>query len=72
MDHSNNEYLTTALVAQRYKKTPKTIREWELAGILPAPDRINGRKHWKLSKLEAAERAGLSRRKPERAESGHV
>jgi hypothetical protein len=62
---SGDEFLTTAHLRKRYKKTAKTIRDWEIAGVLPPPDRINGRKHWRLSVLEQAEREGMSRRKPE-------
>ena len=61
-----DEYLTSADLRQRYKRTSKTIREWELSGVLPAPTRVgNGqyaRKLWRLSELEAAERAGMSRK----------
>jgi hypothetical protein len=58
-----DEFLTTALLRQRYKKTSKTIRDWELAGILPPAERINGRKYWLRSALEQREREGMSPRK---------
>lgn len=64
-DTDLDQFLTTAHLRQRYKKSAKTIREWELAGILPQPDRIAGRKYWRLRVLEQAERDGMSRQKHE-------
>ena len=67
-DHSNHrdEYLTTRQLCQRYKKHQKTVRDWELNGVLPPADlRIAGRKYWKLATLEQNERDGMSRRKAE-------
>ena len=60
-----DEFLTTRLLSQRYKKTPKTIRDWELSGVLPPATRINGKKYWRLSVLEQAEREGMGSRKHE-------
>jgi hypothetical protein len=45
-------------VRERYgDPSARTIRRWELSGVLPPPDRIiNGRKFWWLETLEAHER----------------
>ena len=61
-----DQYLSKPQLKKRYNRTAKTIREWELNGILPGPDlQIAGRKYWKLATLEQAERDGMSRRKSE-------
>jgi DNA-binding transcriptional MerR regulator len=65
MSDGEDEYLPTRHLRARYKVTSKTIREWELAGVLPPPDWIGGRKYWRRSTLEEAERTGMSRRRSE-------
>jgi hypothetical protein len=68
MHDISDGYLTKRQLRDRYKKSSKTIREWELNGVLPPPDTlIAGRKYWKLSTLEQAERDGMSRREAEAA-----
>jgi DNA-binding transcriptional MerR regulator len=59
---SSDDLLTTRILRQRYKITGKTVREWELNGTLPPPERIGRRKYWRRSVLEEAERSGMSRR----------
>lgn len=65
-NHAADEFLTSADLRHRYKRSSKTIREWELSGVLPTPTRVgNGmraRKLWRRSVLEQAEREGLSRK----------
>jgi hypothetical protein len=56
-----DELLPTGHLRKRYKKSAKTIREWELSGVLPPPERIAGRKYWRRRVLEEAERAGMGR-----------
>jgi len=61
-----DQYLSKPQLRKRYNKTGKTIREWELNGILPPADlEIAGRKYWLLRTVEAAERDNMSRRKSE-------
>lgn len=40
------DYLTTRLLAQRWKVTTRTIDRWVQSGLLPEPTKINGRKYW--------------------------
>ena len=54
--------LPTRKVRARYSTTDRTILRWERDGLLPPAVKINGRKHWRLSELEAAERAGMGKR----------
>jgi hypothetical protein len=57
-----DELLPTRKVRARYNTTDRTILRWERDKILPPPVWINGRKHWRLSELEAAERANMGRK----------
>ena len=67
MDDDPDELLPTAFLRRRYKKTAKTIREWEVNGILPPAERIAGRKYWRRHVLEEAEKEAMGARKAESA-----
>jgi predicted DNA-binding transcriptional regulator AlpA len=65
MENNADEFLTTKHVRARYGgKSDKTIDRWIAQGVLPPPLIINGRRHWRRSDLEHAERAGMNRRQP--------
>ena len=64
MQKVEDEFLPTREVRARYHKTERTILRWERDGVLPPAVWINGRKHWRLSALEQAERDGMGGRKP--------
>jgi len=38
--------LPTRVMAEQNKVSIRTVERWEKAGILPEPERINGRKYW--------------------------
>jgi hypothetical protein len=59
----HDELLPTRQLRARYHTTDRTILRWERAGVLPPAVWIAGRKHWRLSELEQAERAGMGARK---------
>lgn len=62
----DDEFLPTKRVRQRYGgKSEKTIDRWVEKGVLPPPEWINGRRHWRLSVLEQHEREGMGTRKRE-------
>jgi len=65
-EHINDpdELLPSRYLVNRYKVTPKTIRDWERDRVLPLAERINNRKYWRRRVLEQAEREGMSRKKP--------
>jgi hypothetical protein len=64
MQHSDaDDFLTTAMLRGRYKKCSKTIERWVATGVLPEPQIINGRKHWRRGALEQREREGMGPRK---------
>jgi len=52
-------------VARRTGRTVATLRHWEAIGLLAAPRRINGRRHYppsvldRIAVIELAQRAGL-------------
>jgi hypothetical protein len=52
MHQADDELLPTRKLRARYSKTDRTILRWERCG----------RKHWRLSDLERAERAGMDKR----------
>ena len=59
----DDEFLPTRRVRARYGgKSEKTIDRWVKSGVLPLPDYINGRRHWRRSALEQREREGMARR----------
>jgi DNA-binding transcriptional MerR regulator len=65
-DHHINdpdELLPSRYLCNRYKITPKTLRDWERDHVLPPAERINNRKYWRRRVLEEAERVGMSRKK---------
>lgn len=62
-----DELLPTRKVRARYNKTDRTLLRWERSGVLPPAVWINGRKHWRLSELERAERAGMGKQSTESA-----
>jgi hypothetical protein len=66
MSHVNDELLPTRKLRLRYSTSDRNLLRWERAGVLPAPIWINGRKYWRLSDLEYAERAGMGARKANR------
>ncbi len=39
-DQNEDDFLTKRLLAERYKKNPKTIERWTASGVLPAPDMV--------------------------------
>jgi hypothetical protein len=59
---NDEQFLPTKLVCHRYCTTERTIDRWTARGVLPKPDIINGRKYWRRSALERAEREGMGRR----------
>ena len=64
----DDEFLPTKRVRQRYGgKSEKTIDRWVEKGVLPPPEWINGRRHWRLSVLERHERESMSTRKSDTA-----
>ena len=63
----DDELLPTRKVRARYHTTDRTLLRWERDGVLPPPVWICGRKHWRLSELERAERAGMGKRDKEDA-----
>ena len=59
----SDEFLPTKRVRQRYGcKSELTINRWVEKGVLPQPEWINGRQHWRLSVLEKREREGMGKR----------
>jgi hypothetical protein len=62
MHQADDELLPTRKLRARYSKTDRTILRWERDGVLPPAVKICGRKHWRLSDLERAERAGMDKR----------
>jgi hypothetical protein len=67
MQKAEDEFLPTRKVRARYHTTDRTILRWERDGVLPPAVKINGRKHWRLSELERAERAGMGKHSVESA-----
>jgi predicted site-specific integrase-resolvase len=65
MPQADERLLSTRKLRERYGVTDRTILRWERAGILPDPTWIRKRKHWRLSELERAERAGMGRHSTE-------
>jgi hypothetical protein len=65
MHEISDDFLTKRQLRDRYKRSGKTIREWQLNGILPPPDMlIAGRSYWRRSTIEQAERDGMAKREP--------
>jgi hypothetical protein len=62
MHRDDEQLLPTRKLRARYSTTDRTILRWEQAGVLPPAIKICGRKHWRLSDLERAERAGMGKR----------
>jgi hypothetical protein len=62
MSSADDPFLPTRKLRARYSTTDRTILRWEQAGVLPPAIKICGRKHWRLSDLERAERAGMGKR----------
>jgi hypothetical protein len=56
-DQSDDDFLTKRLLAQRYKRNPKTIERWTASGVLPEPDMIVAKQpYWKRRTIEQNER----------------
>jgi DNA-binding transcriptional MerR regulator len=51
--------LTARSLADRYGISLKTIDRWTEAGILPRPMRVNRRRFWDATELEAFDRSRL-------------
>jgi hypothetical protein len=62
MPSADDPFLPTRKLRARYSKTDRTIRRWERDGVLPPAIKICGRKHWRLSDLERAERNVMDKR----------
>ena len=61
----SDEFLPTKRLRQRYGgKSERTIDRWIEKRILPPPEWINGRRHWRLSVLEQNEREGMGKSEP--------
>jgi predicted DNA-binding transcriptional regulator AlpA len=54
---TNRRLLPMRDMCARYNVASRTIDRWADAGLLPAPVRMNGRRYWDESELEANERA---------------
>jgi hypothetical protein len=53
MESQDDDFLTKRLLAQRYKKAPRTIERWTASGVLPAPDMIVAKQpYWQRSTIE--------------------
>ena len=58
-----DDHLTKRLLAQRYKKNPKTIERWTASGVLPEPDMIVAKQpYWRRRTIEQAERERMGAR----------
>jgi|GraSoiStandDraft_41_1057321.scaffolds.fasta_scaffold82845_2 hypothetical protein len=56
-DQNEDDFLTKRLLAERYKKNPKTIERWTASGVLPAPDMVVAKQpYWKRQTIENSER----------------
>jgi hypothetical protein len=66
MQASNNQdddFFTKRLLAQRYKKNPKTIERWTASGVLPEPDMIVAKQpYWRRHTIERNERERMGAR----------
>jgi hypothetical protein len=62
-DQSDDDFLTKRLLAQRYKKNPKTIERWTASGVLPEPDMIVAKQpYWRRCTIEQNERERMCTR----------
>jgi hypothetical protein len=60
-DQKDDDFLTKRLLAQRYKKNPKTIERWTASGVLPEPDMIVAKQpYWRRCTIEENERERMS------------
>jgi hypothetical protein len=58
-----DDYLTKRLLAERYKRNPKTVERWVEAGVLPPPDMVVARQpYWRRHTIEQNERERMSAR----------
>jgi hypothetical protein len=68
-DQSNDDFLTKRLLAQRYKKNPKTIERWTQSGVLPEPDMIVAKQpYWRRGTIERNERERMGVRSADATE----
>jgi hypothetical protein len=51
----------TRWVCARYDIVPRTVDRWVQAGILPEPEKINGRNYFDEDAVEARDQARLHR-----------
>jgi hypothetical protein len=59
----DDDFLTKRLLAQRYKKNPKTIERWTASGVLPEPDMIVQKQpYWRRGTIEQNERERMNAR----------
>jgi hypothetical protein len=62
-DKNDDDFLTKRLLAERYKRNPKTVERWVESGVLPAPDMIVARQpYWRRQTIERNERERMSAR----------
>jgi len=59
-DYTQDKFLRTAHIKERYSISNPTVHRWIRAGKLPKPEYLNNQMVWRQSAIEAAEKRLLT------------